>query len=80
MYQQLDWVPAGGLMAYLASNPRLAYRGAFYVDRLLRGAQPQDLPIEQPTTFDFFVNSTTAASLGLSIPPEVSAQVTRWFT
>jgi putative ABC transport system substrate-binding protein len=78
MYQQLDWVPAGGLMAYLPDNLDLARRGGSYVDKILRGAKPGDLPIEQPTRYEFSVNSTTAQALGLNIPEPVSVQVTQW--
>jgi putative ABC transport system substrate-binding protein len=79
MYQQLDWVAAGGLMAYLADNLDLFRRGVGYVDRILRGAKPGDLPIEQPNMFEFHVNAATAQALGMRIPTDVAAQVTRWF-
>jgi putative ABC transport system substrate-binding protein len=79
MYQQLDWVRAGGLMAYLPDNIDLARRGGSYVDKILRGAKPGDLPIEQPTRYEFYLNGTTAQALGLNIPEPVSIQVTGWF-
>jgi putative ABC transport system substrate-binding protein len=79
MYQQLEWVPLGGLMAYVASNTALRRRIAYYVDRILRGVQPADLPIEQPTTFEFHLNLTTAAALGLSLSEGVRLQLTEAF-
>jgi putative ABC transport system substrate-binding protein len=79
MYQQLDWVAAGGLMAYLPDNLDLARRGGSFVDKLLRGAKPGDLPIEQPDRYEFYVNGTTAQSLGLTVPGELAVQVTKWF-
>ena len=79
MYQQLDWVREGGLMAYVADNVELARRGAYYVDRLLRGAKPSELPIEQPTSFEFYMNAATAESLDITIQPEIAVQVTKWF-
>jgi putative ABC transport system substrate-binding protein len=79
MYQQLEWVPAGGLMVYVANNNDLIRRGGSHVDRILRGARPGDLPIEQPTTFEFYMNLTTAHELGLNIPDSIAIQVTQWF-
>jgi putative ABC transport system substrate-binding protein len=78
MYQQLEWVPAGGLMAYLPDNLDLARRGGSYVDKILRGTKPADLPIEQPTRYEFYVNRTTAQALGLTVPGEIAVQVTKW--
>ena len=79
MYQQLNWVAAGGLMAYLPDNLDLARRGGSFVDKLLRGAKPGDLPIEQPDRYEFYVNGTTAQSLGVTVPGELAVQVTKWF-
>ena len=68
---------AGGLMAYGANQPDIFRRVVGeHVDKILRGAKPGDLPVDQPTTFDFVVNMKTAASLGLTIPPTVLAQAT----
>jgi putative ABC transport system substrate-binding protein len=70
---------AGCLLTYEADLPSLSRRAASYhVDRILRGATPADLPVEGPTAFNLRVNSTTAQAIGLSIPPEFAAQVTKW--
>jgi putative tryptophan/tyrosine transport system substrate-binding protein len=65
---------AGGLMSYGPNLPSLFRRAAEYVDKILRGAKPNDLPVEQPTKFDFIINLTTAKILGLDIPPTLLAR------
>jgi putative ABC transport system substrate-binding protein len=69
-------VQAGALMAYGPSWPYLYRRAAYYVDRILKGAKPADLPVEQPMTFDFVINLKTAQALGLTIPEQVLLQAT----
>jgi putative tryptophan/tyrosine transport system substrate-binding protein len=76
IYQFKDPVVAGGLMAYGVYLPDQFRRAAYYVDRILKGAKPADLPIEQPMTFDFVVNMKTARELGISFPNEIMLQVT----
>jgi putative ABC transport system substrate-binding protein len=63
-----DYVEAGGLMSYGANVPDLFRRAGDYIDKILRGAKPADLPVEQPTKFDLIINLTTAKALGLTIP------------
>ncbi|MBI3635553.1 MAG: ABC transporter substrate-binding protein, partial [Candidatus Rokubacteria bacterium] len=66
-----DFAAAGGLIAYGPSLPAVYRRAAQYVDRILKGAKPADLPVEQPTKFDLVINLRTAKALGLTIPPSV---------
>jgi putative ABC transport system substrate-binding protein len=73
MYQEKEWVAAGGLLSYGPSLPDLFRRGASYVHRILEGAKPADLPIEQPTRFELVINLKTAKALGLTIPSGVLA-------
>jgi len=74
MFDIRENVAAGGLMAYAVNLTDLDRRGAYYVDRILRGARPADLPIEQPTKLDVVINLKTAKALGLTIPPSVLAR------
>jgi putative ABC transport system substrate-binding protein len=76
MYALREFVDVGGLMAYGANHPALFHRAAYYVDRILKGTKPADLPVEQPMTFDFVVNMKTARELRITFPQEILLQVT----
>ena len=71
MHEGSDFVEAGGLMSYAASYGEAYRRAAVYVDKILKGTPPADLPIEQPTKFEFFINLKTAKALNLTIPQSV---------
>jgi len=71
MYELREFVEEGGLMTYGTSFPAWYERTAYYVDRILKGAKPRDLPVEQPTKFELVINLKTAKTLGLTIPPSI---------
>jgi len=71
MYDVRSFVDAGGLVSYGPSLPEMFHRAAFYVDRILKGAKPADLPIEQPTKFELVINMKAAKALALVIPPAI---------
>ena len=73
MFTTQEAVKAGGLMTYGPSFPELFRRAGDYVDKILHGAKPEDLPVEQPTKFDLVLNLTTAKALGLTVPPSLLA-------
>ncbi len=74
MYDVKEFVAAGGLMSYGPDFADLFSRGAYFVDKILKGTKPDALPVEQPTTFKLVINLKTARSLGLTVPPSLLAR------
>jgi ABC-type uncharacterized transport system substrate-binding protein len=77
MYHGSAWVESGGLMSYSANDMEAFRRAASYVDKILKGTKPADLPIEQPTKFEFVINLKTAKQIGLTIPQSVLVRADR---
>ena len=73
MYYAAEWAEDGGLISYGVNFNDSFHRAAYYVDRILKGAKPADLPVEQPTKLELVINLKTAKQIGLSIPPDVLA-------
>ena len=71
VYWATEYTEVGGLMSYAPSLADMAQRGSVFVDKILRGGSPADLPVEQPTKFDLAINLKTAKALGLTIPPSL---------
>jgi len=74
IYNSAESVETGGLMAYGVNGNDLYRRTATYVDKILKGTKPADIPVEQPTKFEFVINLKTAKQIGLTIPPNVLAR------
>jgi putative ABC transport system substrate-binding protein len=77
IYFRSDFVEAGGLMSYSASFSDLDRRAATYVDKILKGRTPAELPVEQPMKFEFIINLKAAKQIGLTIPPNVLVRADR---
>jgi putative ABC transport system substrate-binding protein len=77
MFEGSSWVHNGGLISYSANDIEVFHRAATYVDKILKGSKPADLPIEQPTKFELVINLKTAKQIGLTIPQKVLVRADR---
>jgi ABC-type uncharacterized transport system substrate-binding protein len=77
LYEGSRWVEDGGLMSYSANDLEIFHRAATYIDKILRGAKPADLPVEQPTKFELVINLRTAKQIGVTIPSTVLTRADR---
>jgi putative ABC transport system substrate-binding protein len=77
MYPNSQYVQAGGLMSYATDIVAMFHRSAIYVDKILKGSEPAELPVEQPTKFELLINLKTAKQIGVTIPPNVLARADR---
>ena len=77
MCSSASWIDVGCVIAYGPKTSELYRRAAVFVDKILKGAKPADLPVEQPTKFDFIINLKAAKQIGVAIPPEVLARANK---
>ena len=77
VYPSEEFVDAGGLMSYGADQAESYRRVAYFVDRILKGAKPAELPVEQPTKFEFVINLNAAKQIGLTVPPDLLSRPNR---
>ena len=74
IFESKDWVEAGGLISYGADSSAVTRRAALQMDKILKGAKPSEIPVEQPMKFEMVINLKTAKQIGLTIPPNVLAR------